>query len=110
MTLILWKIWGWLKMNWKWILFPVGLLMSLGGVLIAIRTREQVILPEYDSDHDQELIETIGEARVVKDMQLKELKRKHHLRLKKMSDEQRKELEELNDKSSEEIAKWFDNL
>lgn len=110
MTYILLKIWGWLKMNWKWILFPVGLIMSIGGVLIAIKTREQLILPEYDSEHDQELLKTIGHAVVMKDMQLKELKRKHRLRLRKLSDDQRKELDKLNDKSTEEITKWFDNL
>ena len=110
MTLILWKIWGWLKMNWKWILFPVGLLMSIGGVLIAIRNRENVHITELAVDNAWDLFGEEDSARTIKDAKLEELKREHQSRLEKLSEDQRRELSELESKSTEEITQWFDKL
>lgn len=44
--------WGWLKRNWKWLLFPIGLLLFLVGRFTK-KTREvEVVSPELH-EHDK---------------------------------------------------------
>jgi len=112
MMLVLAKVWGWLKRNWKWILFPVGLLMFIGGILIAIASgNEDDDPPPPDFGKEgEELAKEIAEAAAERDRRLEELRAKNQQRLEQLDLDQQKELEELKDKPLEEVVTWFDNL
>lgn len=109
--IVLTKIWGWLKRNWKWVLFPVGLLMFIGGIIIAATSRDTDIPDPPDFGKEgEDLAKEIAEAAAERDRQLEELRVKNQQRLEQLDADQQKELEELKDKPLEEVVSWFDNL
>lgn len=111
MILVVAKVWGWLKRNWKWILFPVGFLVFVGGILIAAKSRDtDSLLPPDLGEEGEDLADEILVAVAERDRQLEELLVKHHERLEELDGDQRKELEELKKKPLEEVVLWFDNL
>jgi hypothetical protein len=111
MILVLKKVWAWLKRNWKWILFPVGLLMFIGGIIIAVKSRDTDTPPPPDfGDEVDTLRDRITAANAERDRKLEELRQKNHERLTQLSGDQQKELEELKDKPLEEVVAWFDQL
>ena len=112
MPLVLAKVLFWLKRNWKWVLFPVGLLMFVGGILIAAKSRDtDSLLPPPDFGEEGEVLAVeLLVAAAERDRQLEELLAKHHERLEELNGDQQKELEELKKKPLEEVVLWFDNL
>jgi hypothetical protein len=109
--LVLAKVLSWLRRNWKWVLFPVGLLMFIGGILIAAKSRGTDSLPPPDFGEEGEgIADTILEAAAERDRRLEELQLKHRERLEELDGDQQKELEELKSEPIEEVVTWFDSL
>ena len=105
------NVWQWLKRNWKWVLFPVGLIMFIGGILIAATARDTNDSPPPDFGKEgEDLARKIATAVAERDRQLEELRVKNQQRLEQLDVDQQKELEELKDKPLEEVVLWFDNL
>lgn len=105
------KAWSWLKRNWKWILFPIGILMFVGGILVAVMSgRDDDSEPEDFGEPGKKLADEIVKAAEERDRRLEELRFKNHERLEQLDEDQRKELEELKDKPLEEVVSWFDSL
>lgn len=106
------KVWEWLKKNWKWIVFPVGVLMSVLGWFLWWRGRpkkDENTGTTTDAAADQALKDTV-QAQEDKEKALKELEQKHGEKLSTMSDEQRAEFEKMKQKPIEEVAAWIDRL
>ena len=109
MRQLLKSIWSWLKKNWKWVLFPVGLLLVVFTALQAVRSHGRDEEPTDLPDPEKPVIDVI-DAVEERDQKLAELEQKHRDRIQELAEDQRKELEELKDKPTEEIVRWFDNL
>lgn len=105
------KVWEWLKKNWKWIVFPIGVLLSVLGWFLWWRgkPKDDNTTTTTDEAADQALKDTV-KAQEEKDQALKELEEKHGQKLATMSEEQRKEFEEVKKKPIEEVATWIDRL
>lgn len=105
------RAWPWLKKNWKWVLFPVGVLLALNTVLFARAILEAYAEPPRDLDEKtRKALKELRNAELVRDQKIAELEVRNVERLRELSAEQRVELEELQDKSLEEVAAWFDHL
>jgi hypothetical protein len=95
------KVWAWLKANWKWLLFPVGLLV-LGYELYA-RRKPDVISPgsvaaAAAAAKAQELAaKKAAEAEAARAKRVEELKKVHDDTIQKLTDEQKAHVEELVD-------------
>lgn len=102
------KVWVWLKKYWKWIIFPVG----IGGFIIALIMGFKPPPPPLPkiNNSGEDALDRVEEANQLRDQKLDELKAKHQSRLVSLNDQQRKEFEELQDKSIEEVTTWFDGL
>lgn len=96
---------AWIRKNWKYILFPVAALSFAANFVP--RRRQQIVI---DNEADLEHANTIEDKTVERDMKLEQLRRQHEARLATLTEEQLKELEDLQDKSLEEVTKWFDQL
>jgi CO dehydrogenase/acetyl-CoA synthase beta subunit len=105
------KIWEWLKKNWKWVLFPVGILLSLLGWFLWWRAKlkDDVVSTTPDAVADQAVKDTV-QAQEDKDKALKDLEHQHVQKLSEMTDEQCKEYNLIRKKSIEEVALWIDRL
>ena len=102
------QLWAWIKRNWKWILFPIGALLALAGAVS--RRRIGSVPPPSLARAGEEALAQVEAASKARDLKLVELQVEHHERLTRMSDEQKKELRELQDKPLEEVVAWFDKL
>lgn len=105
------KIWEWLKKNWKWVLFPIGILLSVLGWLLWWRRgkKDDTTSTTTDAAADQAVKDT-AQAQEDKEKALKELEQKHGQKLAVMTDEQRKEYDRVKQKPIEEVAAWIDRL
>jgi len=105
------EVWAWLKKNWKWIVFPIGVLGALLGWFLWWRGRptDDDTTTTTDTAADQAVKDT-QQAHDVKEAALKELEEKHGEKLATMTEEQRKEFEEVKEKPIDEVASWIDNL
>ena len=106
------KVWDWIKRYWKWIIFPVGLIGLLSTALVGAASRRRIstVPPPDFSQSAEEAMEAIRQANIQRDIKLTELQIKHRNRIMKMSEDQRKELDELRGKPIEEVVKWFDRF
>lgn len=106
------KAWEWIKRYWKWIIFPVGLLGLLSTALVGASSRRRIsTVPPPDPDKSaEEVMEAIRQANIQRDIKLTELKIVHRDRLRELSEDQKKEFNELCDKPVEEVVKWFDRF
>ena len=105
------KIWEWLKKNWKWIVFPIGILLAVLGWFLWWRgqPKDDNTTTTTDAAADQALKDTV-KAQEDRDQALKELEQKHNQKLASMTDAQRAEFEEMKKKPIEEVAAWIDRL
>lgn len=105
------RAWPWLKKNWKWVLFPVGILLAIATAITTASLINQYAEPPRDLDEKtRKALKALRNAELVRDQKIAELEVRKVERLRELSAEQRVELEELQDKSLEEVAAWFDNL
>jgi len=101
MTLLL--AWEWLKKNWMWLLFPLGIIIYFWGRLSVDREPPTVVSPELQQAGEkaekvkEELDKKIAEAGAEKQEKLKKLKVDHQEKIEKLTDEQADEVERLLD-------------
>ena len=112
MILFLGKVWNWIKKYWKWILFPVGIIIVVVSYIVGRLSRgAPPPAPPTDFGREgEEALEAAARAAAERDAKLVELRAKHQARLEQMDAEQKQQLEELKDKSLEEVVSWFDGL
>lgn len=105
------KVWEWVKRNWKWIVFPVGVIGAVLGWYLWWRSKpkDDNTTTTTDQAADQAIKDT-NDAVDVKDQALKELEQQHGEKLATMTEEQREEFEEVKKKDIDEVASWIDNL
>lgn len=97
------KVWAWLKRYWKYLLFPVGILL---GVLAMLNRRKNLgnIVPPLEVDTEPEREEANREAeekarkaQVDKERRIEELKKEHAGTLRELTGQQRVRVDELKD-------------
>ena len=105
------RAWTWFKKHWKWVVFPVGILLAVATAVTTTALVSQYAEPPRDLDEKtREALRKLRNAEVVRDQKIAELEVLNHERLQEMSDEQQGELEELQDKPLGEVVTWFDSL
>jgi len=105
------KVWEWLKKNWKWIVFPVGILLAVLGWFFWWRGRQKVEIPPSTTDDAADnAVDATAKASDVKTQALEELEKDHGEKLSTMTDEQRDEFEKVKKKPIDEVVEWIDNL
>ena len=106
------KIWAWAKKHWKWIVFPVGILLvvlSVLGWLMDIRKKDDPISGTTDEDANR-AVDDIFKASREKEAAIVELEKRHAAKVAVMSEQQRAEYKEIKKKPIEEVASWIDKL
>ena len=104
------KAWPWLKKNWKWVLFPIGILMAIATASAVSSAVRDFPPPDDLDDETQEHLKRLRTADQKRNEALVELEQKKHEELRNLSQEQNKELEALRRAPTEEVVRWFDNL
>lgn len=106
------KVWAWLKQYWKWIIFPVGLLGMVAAFIAGRigRDTDPGLPPPDLGKAGEDALDKVEEADKNRDEQLRLLNAAHHDKLQSLTDDQRKEHDELKKKSIEEVTSWFDGL
>jgi hypothetical protein len=104
------KIWAWLKKNWKWLVLPLWVLSLL--LMWFLSGGHKTFFPPSGTTDEaaDEAMKAKDEAMKAFRARLDELARKAEERLQGASEEQVKELKELQDKPLDEVAKWIDSL
>lgn len=93
-------VWNWVKRYWKWLLFPIGILLFLLG-RFTIKKPTPVIAPELvrASEEEKKAREEAEKralaAELERERKLLEINAKHEETLKKMTDEQKHKAKEL---------------
>ena len=103
------KVWAWLKKNWMWVLFPIGILMVVGLVLERFFKKDDPISTTTDKDADT-AVDAVIAAGEDKDAAIAALEKRNLERLARMSKDQQKEYEEIKARPIEEVASWIDKL
>lgn len=91
--------WEWLKKNWKWVLFPVGILLAILG----FRRKPDVLAPSLvEADGVLEREDTKADivkaqALADRDKKITEVTQKHDAVISKLTEEQRKEADSLQE-------------
>ena len=107
------KVWVWLKANWKWLLFPVGLLLFLAGWVFRPKT---VVVDSVL--HDAALAEDKAkaeadkknaEALAAKEVAVQKIQEDHAATIQKLTDEQKSKVTELRD-DPEALAQYLLNV
>jgi F0F1-type ATP synthase membrane subunit b/b' len=104
------SVWTWIKKNWQWIIFPVGI---VGVILAALASSKiQNVIPDTNKldELEKEKEESLENADTLRDVALQKLTEEHADRLEELTEEQEKELEKLAEKPIEEVVAWFDKL
>lgn len=104
---ILKTVWAWLRKNWQWIVFPVGVLLFFASYLSVPK--------KYISDKelDEPIRKALDELKQSDDKrraQLEQLEQEHKERLRVASEEQIEQIKQLKEKPIEEIVAWFNAL
>ena len=95
------KVWTWLKANWKWLLFPVGILLFLAGWLLRPKTvvvdsaLHNAALAEDKAKAEAD--KKNAEALAVKDAAVQKIEAEHQATIKQLTDEQKSKVTELRD-------------
>lgn len=100
----------WIKKYWKWVLFPIGILLAVGGFLAGRFGKPEPPTPPDFGKDGEEALDAVEEADRRRDERLAELREKNQARLEELSKDQQEELEELEGKPIEEVVAWFDKL
>jgi hypothetical protein len=101
--LFLRRVWTWLKKYWKYLLFPVGILLGVLGMLSKRKDLGDVVAPkevETEGERDQanqEAKELSAEAKAERDEKVMEIGREHLGTVMKLTDEQKVKARELVD-------------
>ena len=103
------KAWAWLKKNWMWVVFPIGILMVVGLVLERFFKKDDPISSTTDADADTAVDDIIA-AGEDKEAAIIALEKRNLERLANMTKDQQKEYEEIKSKPIEEVASWIDKL
>jgi len=103
---ILWlrKAWAWTKKYWKYLLFPVGILVGIIGMLIGKKKDlGDVVAPkevETESERNranEQARREAEEAQRARDQKVKELEEQHAETLEKLTEKQKERVEELRE-------------
>jgi len=100
----------WLKKYWKWLLFPIGILIFIAGYVS--RPKPKVLAPELlDHAAEREKIEKrtagqIVEAKEERDKKLAEVEKEHAETVSKLNAEQRGKMQRLR-QNPEELNKFL---
>lgn len=96
------KIWGWLKKYWKWLLFPVGIVLGILALVNKDRIKD-VVAPEAvkaEEDrikHELEARKRAEQAEQERKAAVEELERRHADTLEKLTEGQKAQVEELRE-------------
>lgn len=106
--LVLTKVWEWLKKYWKYILFPVGIVL---GVIAAVAARRStpvnVVAPkEVETEPERDAanaaaVQKAKEAEAARDAAIKKVEAEHAATLKVLTDEQKGKVAELQEDPDE---------
>lgn len=97
------KAWEWIKRNWKYILFPLGIVLGILALISKLRGPGQVVSPlgaqaEKERQKAQaEADKKAKEAEAARQKKVQELEQEHADTLKKLTDDQKKQVEELRE-------------
>jgi hypothetical protein len=103
---ILHKIWAWLKKYWKWLLFPVGLII---GILTMIGRRKKITVtsPEVTEAEearkkaDEEARKRLQELEEDRREKIENIEKEHADTIRELTEDQRSRLEELREDPDE---------
>ena len=100
------KVWAWLKKYWKWLLFPVGILLGilsmLGGKKIGnVVAPEAVKAEEERIKHELEAQKKAEQAEALRKGKVEFIEREHAKTLEKLTDDQKARVEELREDPDE---------
>lgn len=94
--------WGWVKMHWRWLLFPVGILLFLLGRLTRKSTPVvQVVSPaleghdKVDQELQKKLDASLTQVDEQKQKQLLDIETEHAATIKTLTDDQKKQMADL---------------
>jgi hypothetical protein len=97
------RVWVWLKANWRWLLFPAGLLVFLAGWLTRSRSTPVVVSPALQEAAQaaaragEEADRQAAGAARVRDERVRQIEVEHAEALKKLTDAERAQVRELQD-------------
>jgi Skp family chaperone for outer membrane proteins len=112
MTWLKEKAWPWLKANWKWLLFPIGILVFIAGY--TSKSKIGTVSSELlGAAEDRKVIEgrtagQIVEEKQVRDEKLAKIEKEHSATVSKLTRAQRDQMEKLRndpDKVNEFLLK-----
>ncbi len=113
--LFLRKVWSWLKKYWKYLLFPVGIVLGILAMISKKKDVGDIVAPkevETEGERNQanaEARELSEEAKVERDEKVSKVKRKHFETVMKLTDKQKAEVSEL-EKDPEELNEYLLNV
>lgn len=105
MLLVLKKVWVWVKKYWKYLLFPIGILVGIIGFIG--RRKPEVIAPELldaeekEREINEEAEKRLDEVEEKRRKQVEDVEREHAETIQKLTDEQKEKLEELREDPDE---------
>lgn len=96
------KVWEWIKKYWKWLIFPVGVVLFFIGQLTARRSSVVIQSEIAEAEKWQQKAREEAEARareaeLERKKQVEELEKKHEDTIKQLTDDQRSQVERLRD-------------
>ena len=95
------KAWPWLKKYWKWLLFPLGIIIFILGYSsrkkITVTSSELLGHAEEKKKLDDEAARQLGTARADRDVKLAGIQKEHEATVAKLTRKQRDEMEELRE-------------
>lgn len=104
------KVWAWLKANWKWLLFPIGILLLVigwfSGKRIDVVSPGSVAASDAARKARDEAERKAKEAEAARAKRIEELKKEHDATIQKLTDEQKGKVEELLD-DPDELNKYL---
>jgi hypothetical protein len=104
------KVWPWLKKWWKWMLFPIGILLFI--LSLRRRTTTVVVSDGHATDlaikkHDEQIAQQVTEAEAKAAAELKKIEEQHAATIESLNAAQRLKYEELKQQGPREINAWL---
>lgn len=106
----------WMRRNWKWLVFPVGLLLLILGFLARGSRRGVVAVPEFPDPSrplrevdKQEKLETAKIEEHAREATAAEYER-HEQETAKIEDVEQERFDEMLAKDDQEVAGWLTDL